>query len=83
MYTVRPKPGGNCAVTDAHDELAIRLQTQGRPLPVMTIRVVDPQSGRTLPPADIGELRVKGHVTTGYYNDAEQTRAAFDADGYS
>jgi fatty-acyl-CoA synthase len=73
---------GNCAVTDAHDELALRLETQGRPLPGMTIRVVDPESGRRLGPGEVGEFRVKGHVTAGYYNDAEQTRAAFDADGY-
>src|SRR5213593_476106 len=72
---------GNCAVTDAHDALALRLETQGRPLPGMTIRVVDPESGRALPPGDVGEFRVKGHVTPGYYNDAEQTRAAFDAEG--
>jgi fatty-acyl-CoA synthase len=73
---------GNCAVTDAHDDLALRLETQGRPLPGMTIRVVDPESGRTLGPGEVGEFRVKGHVTRGYYNDAAQTRAAFDADGY-
>ena len=73
---------GNCAVTDAHDALALRLETQGRPLPGMTIRVVDPESGRTLAPGDVGEFRVKGHVMAGYYKDAEQTRAAFDADGY-
>ncbi len=73
---------GNCSVTDAHDALALRLETQGHPLPGMTIRVVDPQSGRTLPPGEVGEFRVKGHVTAGYYNDVEQTRAAFDADGY-
>jgi acyl-CoA synthetase (AMP-forming)/AMP-acid ligase II len=48
---------GNCAVTDAHDDLALRLHTQGRPLPGMTIRVVDPQSDRTLPPGNVGELR--------------------------
>src|SRR5206468_6320691 len=72
----------NCAVTDAHDALALRLETQGRPLPGMTIRVVDPESGRALPPGDVGEFRVKGHVTPGYFNDAEQTRAAFDAEGY-
>src|SRR6058998_1003776 len=72
---------GNCAVTDAHDALALRLETQGRPLPGMTIRVVDPESGLALPPGDVGEFRVKGHVTPGYFNDAEQTRAAFDAEG--
>ena len=73
---------GNCAVTDAHDDLALRLETQGRPLPGMTMRVVDPESGRTLPPGEVGEFRVKGHVTPGYYKDGASTRAAFDADGY-
>ncbi|MGH8698585.1 MAG: AMP-binding protein, partial [Burkholderiales bacterium] len=73
---------GNCAVTDARDPLALRLETQGLPLPEMDIRVVDPESERVLAPGEVGELRVKGHVTSGYYQDAEQTRAAFDADGY-
>ena len=48
----------------------------------MDIRVVDPESGRPLPRGEVGEFRVKGHVTAGYYDDAEQTRAAFDRDGY-
>lgn len=73
---------GNCAVTDAGDPLALRLETQGLPLPGMDIRVIDPESGRVLARGEVGELRVKGHVTPGYYEDAEQTRAAFDADGY-
>jgi len=73
---------GNCAVTDAHDPLHLRLTTQGRPLPGMEIRVVEPASGRPLPPGAVGEFRVKGHLTPGYYRDPEQTRAAFDADGF-
>jgi fatty-acyl-CoA synthase len=73
---------GNCAVTDADDSREVRLTTQGLPLPGMQIRVVEPETGRVLPPNEIGELRVKGCVTPGYYRDAEQTRAAFDADGY-
>src|SRR5690242_8702177 len=73
---------GNCAVTDADDSRELRLTTQGRPLPGMQIRVVEPESGRVLGPNEIGELRVKGWVTPGYYRDAEQTRAAFDGDGY-
>jgi len=48
----------------------------------MKLRVVDPASGDELPAGQVGELRVKGHVTPGYYRDAEQTRAAFDAEGY-
>jgi len=73
---------GNCAVTDAADALALRLETQGLPLPAMDIRVLDPDTGRVLDRGEIGELRVRGHVTPGYYEDPEQTRAAFDADGY-
>jgi len=73
---------GNCAVTDAHDPLERRLTTQGLPLPGMEIRVVEPETGRPLPPDTVGELRVRGCVTPGYYRDPEQTRAAFDADGF-
>jgi fatty-acyl-CoA synthase len=73
---------GNCAVTDAADPLALRLQTQGLPLPGMDILVVDPDTGRRLPRGVVGELRVKGHITPGYHAAPEQTRAAFDADGY-
>ena len=73
---------GNCAVTDAHDPIDVRLETQGRPLPGMDIRVVDPATARVLPSGEVGEFRVKGHVTPGYFNDTEQTRAAFDPDGY-
>jgi fatty-acyl-CoA synthase len=73
---------GNCAVTDADDPLERRLTTQGLPLPGMEIRVVEPGSGRPLPANEVGELRVRGWVTPGYYRDAAQTRAAFDADGF-
>src|SRR6266850_5769500 len=73
---------GNCAVTDARDPLERRLTTQGLPLPGMEIRAVEPGSGRPLAPDEIGELRVRGWVTPGYYRDREETRAAFDADGF-
>ena len=73
---------GNCAVTDAEDPLELRSTTQGLALPGMHIRAVDPATDRPLPPNEVGELRVKGWVTPGYYRDAEQTRVAFDADGF-
>ena len=73
---------GNCAVTDAHDPIELRLTTQGRPLPGMEIRVVEPGTGRPLPVGEVGEFRVKGYLTPGYFRDPEQTRAAFDADGF-
>ena len=73
---------GNSAVTDAHDPLEVRLTTQGLPLPGMRIRAVDPASGRPRPAGEVGEFRVHGHLTPGYYHDPAQTRAAFDADGF-
>ena len=47
---------GNCAVTNADDPLALRLDSQGLPLPGMTIRAVDPVAWRPLPEGEIGEL---------------------------
>lgn len=73
---------GNCAVTDAGDPVELRLETQGLPLPGMEIRVVDPETERVLGRGEVGELRVRGRVTPGYYQDPDQTRAAFDANGW-
>ena len=73
---------GNCAVTDAHDPLAVRLHTQGRPLPGMEIRVVDPDTRAPRATGEVGELCVRGHVTPGYYRAPEMNAAAFDRDGY-
>jgi len=73
---------GNCAVTDARDPRQLRLTTQGLPLPGMEIRVVDPATGQRLAAGEVGEFRVKGHVTPGYYRDPEQTRSAFDDAGF-
>ncbi len=73
---------GNCCVTDHRLPLAQRLVTQGPPLPGVQARVVDEQSGRTLPPGEPGELHVRGRVTPGYLNDDEANSKAFTADGW-
>ena len=73
---------GNCAVTDAAEPLEIRTTSVGRPLPGVDLRIVDPESGRVLAAGAVGEIRVKGYVTVGYYKDEEKNRAAFDQDGY-
>ncbi len=73
---------GNCAVTDAHDPLPLRLHTQGLPLPGMDIRAVHPETRQPLPPNEVGELAVKGYVTPGYYRAPDLDAAAFDAGGY-
>jgi fatty-acyl-CoA synthase len=73
---------GNCAVTDSHDPLPLRLHTQGLPLPGMEIRVVHPETRRLLAAGEVGELCVRGHVTPGYHRAPELDAAAFDREGY-
>ncbi len=73
---------GNCAVTDAHDPLPVRLHTQGLPLPGMEVRVVHPETRQRLAAGDIGELGVRGYVTPGYHRAPELSADAFDRDGY-
>src|ERR1700730_7479031 len=72
---------GNCAVTDAAEPLEVRTTSVGRPLPGVDLRIVD-DNGRPLAAGEVGEIRVKGYVTVGYYKDEDKNRAAFDADGY-
>ncbi len=69
---------GNCAVSDAHDPLPLRLATQGLPLPGMTIRAVDPATRAPLPQGAIGELAVGGYITPGYFGAPELDAEAFD-----
>lgn len=73
---------GNATVTDAHELEALRLHSQGKPLPGMQLRIVDPETRAVLPPGTVGEILVAGYVTPGYYRDPENNAQAFDAEGY-
>lgn len=73
---------GNCNVADARDPLEKRLSNVGHPLPGVEQRIVHPETGKVLPPGEVGEIRVRGYVTTGYYKDPERTREAFDEHGF-
>ena len=74
---------GNCCVTWHHWPLERRKQVQGPPLPGVTVRIVDPESGRPLPQGEVGMIEVKGNLTPGYDGaSAEQNAKAFTADGY-
>ena len=73
---------GNCAVIDADEPLEVRLQSVGQPLPGVTARICDHETGAALPAGEVGEIRVKGPLFLAYYKEAEKTRASFDADGF-
>ena len=73
---------GNATVTDASEPEALRLRSQGKPLPGMQLRIVDPETRTVLPPGEVGEILVAGYVTPGYYRDPEHNARAFGAEGY-
>jgi len=75
--------GGFLCLGAVDDTLESRLTTAGRPLPGMEVRVVDPDTGRDVPPGVDGELLFRGPTRLlRYHDDPEATAAAIDADGY-
>ena len=74
---------GNCCVTWHHWPLERRMAVQGPPLPGVTLRVVDPDTGRELPAGEVGAIEVSGYLTPGYIGEsAAQNAEAFTPDGY-
>ena len=60
-----------------------RSQTVGKVLPELEVKIVDPSSGAERAVGERGELCCRGYnVMKGYYNNAEATRAAIDADDW-
>jgi fatty-acyl-CoA synthase len=69
--------------TRTDDPLELRVETVGRPLPDVEVKIVDPATGEALPDNQQGELCTRGHVVMlGYYNNAEATAAAIDREGW-
>jgi fatty-acyl-CoA synthase len=65
------------------DPIELRVETVGRPLPEVEVKVVDPVSGATLGDNQQGELCSRGSmVMLGYYKNAEATAAAIDQEGW-
>ena len=74
---------GNCAVTWHHWPLERRAQCQGLPLPGVTIRIVDADTGAALPANEPGLIEVRGYLMHGYVGaSASQTADAMTADGF-
>jgi fatty-acyl-CoA synthase len=65
--------------TRADDSLDLRVSTVGRVHPHVEIKIVDPETGLTVPRGEPGEFCTRGYsVMLGYWNEPEQTAEAID-----
>ena len=65
------------------DSLKVRTETVGYAFPEVQCKVIDPETGETLPPGVDGEFCSRGYNTMkGYYKMPGETRKAVDAEGW-
>lgn len=69
--------------TRTDDPIELRVETVGRPIPGVEVKIVDPATGAILADEQQGELCSRGHgVMIGYYKNPEATAAAIDEEGW-
>ncbi len=72
----------NMITSNPHDG-ARRAGTVGMPLPGVTVRIVDPETGAPLAAGETGVIEVRGpNVFRGYWKMPEKTAAEFRPDGF-
>ena len=71
------------SMTKTTDSIQDKALTIGPPMPNVEVKIIDPETGETVPVGVIGEYCTRGyHVMTGYFELPEQTAEAIDADGW-
>ena len=70
-------------LTSRDDSLERRITTVGRNLPHQEVKVVELETGATVPLGEIGEICFRGyHIMKGYYANEEATARAVDENGW-
>jgi len=70
-------------LTDRNDSFERRIESVGTNLPHQEVKIVDVESGATLPVGEIGEICFRGyHVMAGYYGNAVATAEAINPHGW-
>jgi fatty-acyl-CoA synthase len=65
------------------NDFRLRVETVGRALPHMEVKVIDLETGATLPPGVQGEVCCRGYnIMKGYYNNPDATAQAIDQDNW-
>jgi fatty-acyl-CoA synthase len=73
--------GVNCFSMTVEDSRR-KAGSIGRPMMFTEVRVAG-EDGSEMPAGEVGEMWIRGpHVSLGYWNNVEATRAAFDDDGW-
>jgi fatty-acyl-CoA synthase len=71
-------------MTSTDDPLEKRVSTVGRCQPNMECKIIDPETGKEVPPNTQGEFVTRGYqVMKGYYKMPEATAQAIDKEGGS
>jgi fatty-acyl-CoA synthase len=66
--------------TRATDTLERRVSTVGQVHPHVEVKIIDPETGRTLPRGEAGELCTRGYsVMLGYWEQPDKTAESIDA----
>lgn len=69
--------------TRTDDAIELRVATVGRALPGAEVKIVDIETGATLPPGKQGELCARGYmVMKGYYKMPEETARVIDSENW-
>ncbi|MCA1053960.1 AMP-binding protein [Rossellomorea aquimaris] len=67
--------------TRTHDPIELKVETVGRALPHVEVKIVEPGTDHEVPAGTQGELCTRGyHVMKGYYKNEEATKAAIDSE---
>ena len=71
--------GGLIALSHLDDPLELRIGSAGRPFHGVELKILDPETGETLPAGEQGQVAFRGwSLFEGYHKDA----ARLDSDGY-
>lgn len=75
--------GGAITYNRLDDDLDVRVETCGTPLPGVEVRILDPETGAEREPGQEGEIVIRGvSVCDGYHGDPDKTARQFDRDGW-
>lgn len=72
-----------CTQTLVTDSAELKASTVGKTMAFIEAKIIDPETGRTLPPNVPGEFCARGYnLMKGYYNMPDATKQAIDSEGW-